>query len=86
MTEPLRIIERAINSIYLWDCIESGGEFRARGVSLVEAGFAPAVEDPVDQVIRYCMLFGNQLMTLLAFPHPAITHYLFEYSCHFPLP
>ena len=51
--------------------------------TLAETGLAPAIQDPLDQVVRDCAVVGNMLMTLFAFPgsfkNPG---YLFDYCGH----
>jgi hypothetical protein len=51
--------------------------------TLSKTGLTPAVQDTVDQVVRDCVLLGDTLMALLAFPRALKNPcYLFEYSGH----
>jgi hypothetical protein len=53
---------------------------------MAETGLTPAIEDSVDQVVRDCMVLGNMLMALFAFPRAfQDICYLFEYSGHYLL-
>jgi hypothetical protein len=65
-------------------CLGCGGSIQLRTLS--KTGLTPAVQDSVDQVIRHCVLLGDTLMALLAFPRALKDPcYLFEYSGHYLL-
>jgi hypothetical protein len=60
-----------------------GGEFDNYLGALAKAVLAPAIEDSVNEVISNRVAFGNQLMTLFAFPFAACAAFrLFEYHSH----
>ena len=51
--------------------------------SLAEAGFAPAIKDSVNQVIRDSFRFANYKVTVFAFPRATVNiSYLLKYCSH----
>jgi len=55
-----------------WSCslCDVGGNHSIRFTTLAETSFAPAVENPVYQMVGNSMVVVNALMTLFAFPLP----------------
>jgi hypothetical protein len=47
----------------------AGGNRSIRLSTLAETGFAPAVKNPLNQVVGNRIIVVNTLMTLFAFPH-----------------
>lgn len=54
-------------------------------MTIAKTGFAPAIKDFINEVIRHRIVFANQLMTIFALPRTSIYIFsLFEYHKYLP--